>query len=134
MTTTPLNDRYRQMDVSAMTPTGRIVALYARVLLALRQARLAIAAGEIEAREQRLLQATDILHELAASLDHVQGGEISGRLAALYAWMIQECHGVHQRPEATRLDPVITSMTDLHEAWVEVARQVTQPPALERVG
>lgn len=134
MTATPLTDRYRQMDVSAMTPAGLVVALYARLLLALRQARLAISTGDIEARERRVLQATDILHELAASLDHVQGGEIAGRLAALYAWMIQECLQVHRHPEVARIDPVITSVTELHEAWVEVARQVTHPDTLERVG
>lgn len=134
MTAMPLTDRYRQMDVSAMSPAGLVVALYARVLLALRQARLAIVNQDIEAREHRLLQATDILHELAGALDHVQGGEIAGRLAGLYAWMIQECLHVHQQPDVKRLDPVITSVSELHEAWVEVARQAAHPPALERVG
>lgn len=134
MTAIPLTDRYRQNDLSAMTPAGLVVAMYARTLLALRQARLAIESGDIEAREQRILQATDILHELAGALDHEQGGEIADRLAALYAWMIQECFECHRHPSVSRLDPVITCVSELHGAWVEAARQVAQPVAMEGVG
>lgn len=134
MTATPLTDRYRQMDVTAMTPVGLIVALYARAILALKQARVAIDQQAIEVREQRLLHATDILHELAASLDHDQGGEVAHQLAALYAWMIRECFEVHRHPDARRLDPVIRSLTELHETWAEVARQAPPSPTWRKAG
>jgi flagellar protein FliS len=120
-------DRYRQMDVAAMTPAQRIVALYARLLLLLRQARLAIVGGDIAVREARLDHASEILHELAGSLDLDVGGDIASRLAGLYAWLIGECLAVHIRPDVARIDPMITVIEDLHGAWVEAAKQVPAP-------
>ncbi|HPF62769.1 MAG: flagellar export chaperone FliS [Gemmatimonadetes bacterium] len=126
-------DRYRQMDIAAMTPAQRIVALYGRLLLLLRQARLAIGSGDIAAREAKLDHASEILHELAASLDLEAGGELATRLAALYAWLIGECLAVHIRPDVARIDPMITVVDELHGAWVAVARQVP-PPAWDQAG
>jgi flagellar protein FliS len=117
-------DRYRQMDVAAMTPAQRIVALYARLVLSFKPARLAIDTGDIVAREQRLDHAAAILHELAASLDRQQGGEIAERLAALYTWLIGECLQIHLAPEPRRLDAVITITQELHQAWADAARQI----------
>jgi flagellar protein FliS len=120
-------DKYREMDVAAMNPSQLIVALYARLLLSLKQARFAIDQGNIVGREERLDLATAILHELAVSLEHDVNPAMSGSLASLYAWLISECHAVHAQPVATRLDAPIRIVQELHEAWVEVARQSAQP-------
>ncbi|HRP08306.1 MAG TPA: flagellar export chaperone FliS [Gemmatimonadales bacterium] len=111
-------NRYRQMEVAAMTPAQLVVALSSRLVLSVKQARAAIVAGDVEARQQRLDHACAILHELSVSLDHERGGEIAGRLAALYAWLIGECTAVHARPSAERLDASIKVVSELHEAWV----------------
>lgn len=121
-------DRYRQMDVAAMTPAQRVVALYARLALLLRQARMAIETGDVVVREQRLDHAATILHELAAALDRDQGGEIAERLAALYTWLIGECLQIHLHPNLARLDAALTVVQELHQAWSTVARQI---PAAE---
>lgn len=118
---------YRQLDVAAMSPAQRVVALTARVHLSLRQARIAIETGDVEQREVRLDTASAILHELAGALDLEQGGEIATRLAGLYTWLIQECLAVHVAPDAARLDSPITVVAELHSAWSEAARQSLQP-------
>lgn len=117
---------YRQMDVLAMSPAQRVVALTARVHLSLRQARMAIEAGDIEEREKRLNNATAIIHELLAALDLDRGGEIASRLAGIYTWLLRECFAVHIKPEAARLDSPISIVGELHSAWSEVARLAPQ--------
>lgn len=117
---------YRQMDVLAMSPAQRVVALTARVHLSLRQARLAIESGDVEEREKRLNNATEIIHELAAALDLERGGEIASRLAGIYAWLLRECFAVHLKPDAARLDSPIGIVGELHAAWSEVARLAPQ--------
>ncbi len=118
---------YRQMDVMAMSPAQRIVALTARVHLSLRQARIAIESDDVEQREARLNTATAILHELAGALDIERGGEIATRLAGLYTWLIRECLAVHLEPVAARLDSPIAVVAELHSAWSEAARVSLQP-------
>lgn len=122
---TPAN-RYREMDVAAMSPAQRVVALTGRLHLALRQAKLAVEQGDVERRESRLDLASAILHELAGALDLEKGGEIATRLAALYAWLIGECLAVHLHPDAARLDSPIAVVGELYGAWNEAARAPLQ--------
>lgn len=117
-------DRYREMDVMAMSPARRLVLLYARLLASLRQARRHLEQGEIEARTERLLHAEEIVRELALSLDHVRGGELAGRLAQLYAWILGQLSAIHIRPDAARLDAVVRIVLELHDAWGAAADQV----------
>ncbi|MEO5800786.1 MAG: flagellar export chaperone FliS [Gemmatimonadales bacterium] len=123
------SSRYREMEVLSMSPAQRVVLLYHHLLVNLRQARAHMERGEIEARGNRLLRAEEIVHELAVSLDHEAGGEIAGRLAALYAWLLGEFAAVHLHPDSERLDSAVRVISELHEAWTAVAAQAVEPSA-----
>lgn len=120
------SSRYREMEVMAMSPAQRVVLLYTHLLVNLRQARMHLERGEIEARGNRLQRAEEIVHELAVSLDHEAGGEIATRLSALYAWLLGEFVAVHTKPDLDRLDAAVRVVTDLHEAWTAVAAQTLE--------
>jgi len=118
-------DRYREMEVMAMPPARRLVALYTQLLAALRQARHQMELGQIESRTERLLHAEEIVRELMVSLDRERGGELARRLSDLYSWMLTQVATIHSRPELARLDQVIRIVSELHEAWGAAASQVT---------
>jgi flagellar protein FliS len=116
---------YREMEVLSMSPAQRIVFLYTRLHAMLVQARTALDAGDIEARELRLADAAAVVHELAVALDRAQGGDFADRLAALYAWMLAEFQAIHARPDRERLEAVRRIVAELHEAWRTAAEQMT---------
>jgi flagellar protein FliS len=117
-------NRYREMDVMAMPPARRLVMLYTHLLVVLRQTRRQIELGDIEAREERLARAEDIVHELLISLDRKAGGALGDQLAALYRWLISEFQGIHRRPDLARLDAAAHIVAELHEAWEGAERQL----------
>lgn len=115
---------YREMEILSMTPAQRVVALYARLHVLLLQARSQLDAGEIAEREQRLMAASAIVHELAVSLDRERGGPLADQLAALYTWLIGEFTVIHAKADRARLETAIKIVRELHEAWQGAARQV----------
>jgi flagellar secretion chaperone FliS len=118
--------RYQEVDVLTMPAGRRLVLLYGHLVLALRQGRVAIVAGDIAGRSARVVKALDILHELLFSLDREAGGKMADDLAALYAHLIAEIGAVDRRPDAARLDRVIEITATLHEAWASAARSTEQ--------
>ena len=114
--------RYQEMDVLTMSPARRLVLLYGRLLLSLRQARAAITAGDISTRAARLGKALDILNELLFSLDREAGGQLAERLAALYVHMLSELSAVDRKPDVARLDRVLETVATLHDAWAAAAQ------------
>jgi flagellar secretion chaperone FliS len=116
--------RYQQVDVFTMTPERRVLLLYGHLLLNLRQARSALAAGDILARSVRTAKALDVLNELLFSLDREQGGQLAERLAGIYVYLIGETTRADRERDASRLDPVIEISASLQEAWVSAARAV----------
>jgi flagellar protein FliS len=118
------NSRYREMEVLAMSPARRLVMLYTKLLVLLKQARTEIERGDIEAREKRLMHADEIVRELAMSLNFEAGGDLARSLESIYNWLLNEFAGIHARPDLIRLDAVIRIVADLHEAWDGAAAQV----------
>ena len=118
--------RYQEVDVMTMTPPRRLVLVYSHLVLALRQARAAIVAGDIPGRSARVIKALDILNELLFSLDRNAGGKLADDLAALYVHLINELAAVDRRPDAARLDRVIEVAVTLHESWTAAALVVEQ--------
>ena len=113
--------RYQEVDVLTMTPARRVLLLYNHLLLNLRMARAAIAAGDIEARSPRVSRSLDVLNELLFSLDRENGGPLAERLAAIYVYLIQEVTRADRERDGARLDRVIDLSASLHEAWVSAA-------------
>jgi flagellar protein FliS len=120
---------YREMEILSMTPAQRVVALYARLHVLLLQARNQLDVGDIAAREERLMAASAIVHELAVSLDRERGGQLADQLAALYTWLIGEFTAIHAKADRGRLEATINIVRELHEAWQGAALQVSTPAA-----
>ncbi len=120
----PNGNRYREMEVNAMSPAKRVVLMYTHLLASLTQARMLLAAGDIEGREQKLAKAEAIVMELAVSLDRDNGGPLATELSAIYAWMLAEITRVHRKADGAGIDALIALATDLHQAWDAAAQQI----------
>ncbi|HEY4321467.1 MAG TPA: flagellar export chaperone FliS [Gemmatimonadales bacterium] len=118
-------NRYREMDVMAMTPARRLVMLYTHLLVQLRQARRHLEQGEIELRGERLLKAEEIVRELLISLNYEAGGSLARQLASLYEWLLKEFSAIHRKPDLKRLDAATKIVAELHEAWEGAANQLS---------
>ena len=81
------HDAYLESRVLTADPIELVNLLYQACTEAVRGARHHLAEGRILERSREINKAYEIVVELATSLDHERGGEISQRLALLYDYM-----------------------------------------------
>jgi len=117
---------YHRSRVMSSTPTELIVMLYEQLLADLKGGAMAIRSGDLEAKAVRLARANDVIFELLGSLDRERGGEVSERLAALYAYMISRVGEASRRLDASALDEVAEHVESLLSAWRTVSQEQKQ--------
>lgn len=124
-------EQYLENEVLHADPVKLVTILYRAASEAVGAARGHLAAGEIRERSRQITKAWEILSHLTLTLDHQQGGEISRRLAQLYAYMqarlIEANAGQIDRP----LAEVANLLGTLNDAWrsVPLAATATLPDA-----
>ncbi len=121
--------RYREAEVLSASPAQLVVIVYEHLLVNLRRARLQLSVADAASRSDSLERARAALTELFVTLDRDKGGDLAGRLAALYTFMLGELAVLCVKPDATRLDAVIALAGELHEAFAQVARANADAPA-----
>lgn len=121
-------DAYLEHRILSADPLELVRLLYQAAIGAVREARRALSAGEIAARSRAISRACGIVLELNAALDHARGGDISGRLAALYDYMLNRLLEANLRQDDAPLADVLGLLNTLSEAW-EQTRQPAQPAA-----
>ena len=119
--------QYRTMEVTAMSPAGRVVALYSFIVAQLRQAQFALDAGEIEAGNRNMVRAQDGIGELLLALNREAGGEFADRLSALYGYFLKELLEISVHADGIRLQRLTSMISTLHAAWSEAAQSGSQP-------
>lgn len=107
----------RDSEVLSAGPLELVEMLYKCTIHSIDQARGHLRAGEIRERSNAISKASAILAELAQSLDHDKGGEISKNLSKLYDYM----QHLLARANAEQIDaPLAESnrlLTILLEGW-----------------
>jgi flagellar protein FliS len=124
------HDAYLESRVLAADPVELVSLLYQACTQAVREARCYLAAGQIAERSREINKACAIVIELATSLDHDRGGEISQRLALLYDYMERRLLQANMQQSDAPLADVLGLLTTLSEAWAGV-RQPEAKPAVE---
>jgi flagellar secretion chaperone FliS len=121
------HDAYLESRILSATPLGLVSLLYQGCVLAVRDARHHLAAGQIAERSQAINRACEILMELNSALDHKRGGEISQRLAQLYAYMQTRLLQANMEQSEAPLAEVLGLLGTLAEAWEGVQPAVPAP-------
>lgn len=107
----------------------RLVAIvYQAALETVSEARQHLARGQIRARSGRITRASEILNELAFSVNHEAGGELSRNLAGLYDYIQFLLVKANTEQADAPLAEAESLLRTLKEAWEWCA--VEASPAL----
>jgi flagellar protein FliS len=119
------NDAYLESRVLAADPIELVGILYEGAMEAVAQARRHLAEGRIAERSAAISKAVAILGELASSLNHQEGREISRRLAQLYDYLQGRLLEANFRQAAEPLEESLRLLRVLAEGWQGVRAQIS---------
>jgi len=117
---------YVEDEILTADPVKLVQLMYRGAVEAVTTARASLAAGDIKARSVGITKTIEILAELASSLDHKQGGELSERLAALYDYMQRRLIDANTQQADSPLAEVQQILITLEEAWCAVEAPVAE--------
>lgn len=110
-----------ETDVSTADPHQLILMLFDGALLAISSSVAAMDALDIQAKGNHISKAIEIItNGLKVSLDMETGGELAGRLAALYDYMVARLVHANLRNSRPALDEVAGLLRDLRDAWQQI--------------
>ena len=121
--------QYLEAEVLGSDPVKLVHLLYRGALDAVGAARRHLAGGNIQERSRQITKAWEIVQELARSLNHDRGGDLSRDLAELYAYIQQRLLDANARQIDQPLAEAEKLLTTLEEAWKSV-KPPTAPAAL----
>ena len=111
-----------ETGVPAADPHRLITMLFEGALVAVASARLHMEREEVAEKGQDISKAIDIVaNGLKASLDMEGGGELAGRLAALYDYLCMRLLYANLKDDAAALGEVSGLLAELKGAWEEIA-------------
>jgi flagellar protein FliS len=113
---------YREAAAQGENPVRLVVLLYEQIIADLRNARAALAAGDIERRTAEISHALRVLGQLQASLDMDRGGDVARALDRFYVIVRGRLLEAQLRASAQILDEQMQLLLSLREAWVEVEK------------
>ncbi len=122
------HDAYIESRILSADPIELVRLLYQAAVDAVREARQHLADGEIMKRSRAVTKAGEIIRELATSLDHERGGEISRTLAGLYDYMQQRLLDANLRQNDAPMAEVIGLLTTLAEGWDGICGRTPKQP------
>ena len=114
---TNIFERYLETEVLSADPVKLVSLLYRGAIEATGAARRHLASGSIADRSKQITRAWEIVQELAHSLDHKQGGELSQNLAELYGYIQTRLLDANALQTDAPLAEVESLLVVLSEAW-----------------
>lgn len=120
---------YLEAQVMSADPIQLVQILYRAALDSIRTARECLRNGDIAGRSRSITKALGILSELATSLDHERGGEISGNLVRLYDYVQRLLMDANFRQVDEPMAEVENLLSTLLEAWCACGTKVSSESA-----
>lgn len=130
-------NEYKRVDVATgiegASPHRLILMLMDGALSRMNQARIHVLQKNIAERGQLVSSTISIIGGLRDSLDHDAGGEIAANLENLYEYMTRCLMDVNVNNNIEKLDEVISLLTEVRSAWVEIEPQTNPVPETKPV-
>jgi flagellar protein FliS len=122
---------YQKVGVDAAIevadPHRLILLLFAGAQAAIGNARAAMKQQQIAAKGEAISKAVDIISNgLKVSLDLETGGEIAGRLDALYDYLVLRLLRANLDNDLSALEEVAGLLEEIHGAWREISPSALQ--------
>jgi flagellar protein FliS len=112
---------YLEHRIQTATGLELVNMLYKGAIDSVENAKDYLREGDIKQRVQAISKTIEILTELMSSLDMQGGGDLSKRLAALYAYMIRRLTQANFDKSEEPMSEVVSLLTTLSTAWQEMA-------------
>jgi len=113
----PAHDAYLESKVLSADPLELVRIMYQGALEAVANARRRLAENDVLGRSREITRAHAILTELALSLNHEAGGDLSRNLAELYDYMQRRLLEAHLQQSDAPLAEVAKLLATLLEGW-----------------
>lgn len=113
---------YEENAVTTSNKGRLIVLLYSGAIKFLKQSIIAIQHNDINARNQCIGKAMDIIYELNTVLDMEVGGQISKNLRSLYNYMTRRLVVANTRQDVKMIQEVIGLLEELNSGWKAIAQ------------
>ncbi len=111
-------ETYNQVQVETADQKKLILMVYDAATRFCREAREAIASGNVQSKGIAIQKAYDAIAELRKSLDLERGKEVAESLNKLYAFLGHQLTLANLNNDTEMLDSVITVLTDMRQTWV----------------
>lgn len=111
------SDAYLESRVLLASPEELIRLLYEGAIEAVRDARRHLAGADVASRAASISKASEIVAELAVSLDFTRGGDIAKRLMLLYDFVLNRLTEANISQKDEPLSEALGVLVTLSEAW-----------------
>ncbi|UTC83919.1 flagellar export chaperone FliS [Treponema denticola] len=127
---------YKETSVKTASPGSLILMLYTEgikeINLAISKMRVPkIPAKDIEAINNHIIKAQEIITELMAALDMDIGGEIAANLLSIYSYFNQQLLTANLKKDYKPLLDVSSMMQELYEVWKQILESQPVPQRSE---
>lgn len=110
--------QYKKHNVMMANPMELVIMLYNGIIKRLRQAEIAIDEKDIEAANEHLQNAQDLVIELMMGLDLSYG--IAQNLLNIYEFVHHQITSINVSKQADDIEPLVSILTSLRDAWEQV--------------
>ncbi|MCK2087642.1 flagellar export chaperone FliS [Thauera aromatica] len=115
-----------ESGVMSASPHKLIMMLFDGGIGFIRAARLHMQGGKVAAKGEAISKAIDVVGGLSSALDHERGGELAGRLEALYDYISDLLLKANLENSVDRLDEAERLLADIASAWREIGEPVAE--------
>jgi len=114
---------YKLAAAQGASPVGQVIALYDTILRDFGWALVALAAGDIENRMNRLNHALSVIGYLEYVLDYERGGEATTRFQTFYRVTRGLIVQASCKPTPEGIEKLIELYAQVRQAWYQVERR-----------
>jgi flagellar protein FliS len=121
-----------ELSVYSASPVELVVMLYDGAIQSLVQANALIQRGDIQAKAQQIIRATNIISELSGVLD-LEQGEVAQNLDGIYGYARKQLISANLRNDQRKINEVVHLLKELRSAWRELAQRQNESDRSVRV-
>lgn len=116
--------KYKAASVQSASREKILLMLYEGAIKFTKRAMLAIDKGDIAERGTNIGRAYDIVLELANTLNHEVGGELSAQLEQLYMFVTDQFTQANISGDKQNLENALKILNTLYEGWVQAVENL----------
>lgn len=117
---------YKKTAITTASREQVLLMLYEGAIKASKLARQALEKKNMAEKCKQITKVHDIVMELNNSLDHAKSPDVSGQLASLYDFCIQQLLKANMNNDAGAIDSVTKILNTLYEGWVVAVEEVAK--------